>query len=257
MIDVLIPVGPRDKDIAKICAKSIRKFVSDVRTIWIVSNEDPNIEGTTFVDEKLLPFSMQQVADRLGNANRAGWYFQQLLKLYAPTLIPDILEHYLVVDADTFFLQECKFVDDGRPIFNLGTEYHLPYFEHMYRLHPGLVKTIQYSGITHTLLYTRTWLKELISLIEDQHPGKLFWEIYLDEIDPAHKDASGAAENELYFTYCMHMHIQEVVIKAFPWENISCAEEVNRNCVYNSLHWYLRGGEVDFEAIEKQIFSSE
>jgi Family of unknown function (DUF6492) len=253
MLDALIPVGPKDKEIAEVCALSIRKYVKDIRTIYVVCSVDPGIQGTVFINENLLSFTLDQVRSILNTTERAGWYFQQLIKLHAPVIIPDILEKYLVVDADTFFLQECQFVDNGRPIFNLGTEYHEPYFEHMSRLYPGLVKTMMYSGITHTLVYCRHWLKEMISLVEGHHEGKPFWRIYLDEVDPVNKETSGAAENELYFTYCLHVHIQDVVIKAFKWANISSIEEINYDCFYNSLHWYLRNEDLDFELLKNKV----
>jgi len=254
MIDALILLGPRDHDLVEICALSVREFVNDVRTIWIVSQRDPKIPGTVFVDEKLLPFSLEDVGNILGVTERAGWYFQQLIKLYAPTVIPSILQQYLVVDADTFFLQPCRFVEDGRPIFNLGTEFHAPYFEHMHRLHPSLVKSIIYSGITHTLAYDCRWLREMFNLIEGHHDGKPFWRIFLDEVDPLHKENSGASEHELYFTFCILNHINEVIIKALKWANISSINEIDHSYYYASLHWYLRDVKIDTEALKNKIF---
>jgi hypothetical protein len=37
--------------------------------------------------------------------NRNGWYLQQLLKLYASFVIKDLLNDYLVIDADVYFLK--------------------------------------------------------------------------------------------------------------------------------------------------------
>ena len=256
MIDVLIPVGPKDGEMAKICALSARHYIKDIGTVWIVGHRDLEIPDTVYVDEAQLPFSLGDVAARLGVSDRAGWYFQQLVKLHAPILIPDLRKQYLVVDADTFFLRECRFIEDGRPAFNLGIEYHEPYFEHMQRLHPNLVKPMMYSGITHTLVYDRIWLQEMISLIEHQHGGKNFWKIYLDEVDPAHREHSGAAENELYFTYCVLKHINDIVIKSVKWSNISNIDDINHADSYASLHWYLRDEDIDFDALRRKILQS-
>ncbi len=38
------------------------------------------------------------------NERRAGWYLQQLLKLYAHAVVPGLSEHYLVLNADVFLL---------------------------------------------------------------------------------------------------------------------------------------------------------
>jgi hypothetical protein len=256
MIDVVIPVGPNDRDTAKITAMSIQKNILDVRTIWIVSHEDLHISGTTFVNESELNFKLQDIRTILKVDSRAGWYFQQLIKLYIPTLIPSILQHYLVVDADTFFLRPCRFVEDGRPVFNLGNEFHQPYFDHMQRLYPSLMKPMMYSGITHTLLYDRRWLKELISLVEEHHKGKIFWKIYLDEVDPDHKEKSGAAENELYFTYCILAHIRDITIKTLKWTDISSIDEINNDLDYVSLHWYRRQSSLDLSSLEKRVLES-
>jgi Family of unknown function (DUF6492) len=253
MIDVIIPVGPRDEGVAKICALSVAKYVENVRTIYVVGVRNPGIAGTVYIDEGLLPFSLKEVGEILGTTQRAGWYFQQLVKLHAPLLIPNMLQQYLVVDADTFFLQKCKFVEDGRPVFNLGTEYHPPYFEHMHRMHPSLIKPMIYSGITHTLVYDRRWLNEMVSLIEEHHVGKPFWRIYLDEVDPVHKEGSGAAENELYFTFCIYAHIRELIIKAFKWSNISNVEQIDSQDVYVSLHWYLRNENLNLKELENRV----
>lgn len=253
MIDVLIPLGPKDADVARICALSVRKYVMDIRTIWVIGQKNPGIPGTIFVQEGELPFSLEEVKGILGINERAGWYFQQLVKLYAPILIPSILQQYLVVDADTFFLKKCRFVEEGRPAFNVGIEYHHPYFEHMTRLHPNLIKPMIYSGITHTLVYDRVWLQDMRRLIEAHHQEKPFWRIYLEQVDPVHKNASGAAENELYFTYCILMHINEVVIKAIKWANISSINEISDLYTYVSLHWYLRDDKLDIAALERRV----
>jgi hypothetical protein len=54
--------------------------------------------------------------------------------LYAGRVIPEILEKYLVIDSDTFFLKNVTFVENDKCLYNFGSDYHKPYFEHMFKL---------------------------------------------------------------------------------------------------------------------------
>lgn len=43
------------------------------------------------------------------NEQRAGWYFQQLLKLYAHVVVPGLSAHFVVLDADALLLRRTSF----------------------------------------------------------------------------------------------------------------------------------------------------
>lgn len=254
-IDAVIPLGPNDQGLVDFSVRSVRRFVEGVRTIWIVSRSDPGLPDTVFVPEDRFPFSLAEVRAILGTTARAGWYLQQLLKLYVPQAVPESLDRYLVTDADTIFLRRCRFVEDGRPVFNFGTEYHAPYFEHMARLHPGLRKLFAYSGITHCMLFDRRWVAELIATVEAQHPGKPFWRLFLEAVDPAHTEKSGASEYEMYFNFCLQAHPGDIVIRQFRWTNTGTVEGVRPDLHdYASLHWYGRAGSLDRADLARRVF---
>jgi hypothetical protein len=174
-IDVLIPLGPNDLDLIDVVARSVRAFVEDARNIYILGRKNPQIPDTIFIDESILPFDLKDVGKLLGNDQRAGWYFQQMAKLYFPFAYPSCLSRYLVVDADTIFLNPCRFIDDSKVIFNIGTEFHRPYFRHMSRVHPNFRKLISYSGITHCMLFDKIWVEELFTVVESYHNDATFW----------------------------------------------------------------------------------
>jgi hypothetical protein len=174
-IDVLIPLGPNDMELVDIVAKAARNFVSGVRNIYIIGRVNPNVPDTIFVSEDVLPFNIRSVQDIIGSKTRAGWYLQQLAKLYFPFVHQPCLPRYLVVDADTVFLRTCSFADGARTVFNVGTEFHRPYFAHMRRLHPQLRKMIAYSGVTHCMLFDKAWISELFSLVEAYHNHASPW----------------------------------------------------------------------------------
>jgi hypothetical protein len=242
--DVVVCVGPHDFNIVNLSMCYTRKNVIGYRNIYLVSS-DPNIniEGAITIDEKIFPFSKKDLIDQFGNNERNGWYLQQLLKFYSGLVIPGILERYLIIDSDTFFLNPTKFItDDGKHYITTGTEYHKPYFLHMNRLHYSLKKMHSSSGISHHSFFHTIRVKGLMTLVEDYFSNeKPFWKIFLDMIDPNEFMDSGASEYEIYFTY-MHLYYpDEICVRELKWENCS---RLGPDCVtkndFVSIHWYSR-----------------
>jgi len=242
--DIISCVGPNDNEIIKEVIFYIKKNVIGYRNIYLIcENPNINIEGTIIIDEKIFPFSKNDLVQMFGDNSRNGWYLQQLLKIYAGNVIPDILKRYLIVDADTHFLKPIKFItDDGKHIFTTGTEYHTPYFLHMNRLHFSLKKHHPLSGISHHSFFHTDRVNELIKLIEDYFLNeKPFWKIFLDMIDKNEFMGSGASEYELYFTYMYLYHKDEIEIRQLNWENVRKLEpEHVNNYHFVSVHWYIR-----------------
>ena len=242
--DIVVCVGPNDNNIVEQVLPFTKKNVIGYRNIYLVcANPNINIPGTITIDEKIFPFSKNNLIEKFGNNTRNGWYLQQLLKFYAGNVITGILKRYLIIDCDTHFLRPTKFItDDGKHIFTTGTEYHKPYFIHMNRLHYSLKKNHPLSGISHHTFFHTDRVNELIKLVEDYFLNtKPFWQIYLDVIDRNEFMGSGAAENETYFIYMYTYHPDEMVIRQLNWENVSRLEEQHiNNYDFVSVHWYMR-----------------
>jgi len=237
LFDIVIPVGPKDKDIIFKQIEYTKKNVLGYRNIYLVTNDSTlNIDGCVNVLEKRFPFDINDVANYHTFSERNGWYLQQLLKLYAGKVIRGILDHYLVIDADTFFLKPTSFFEDGLPLYNYGDEYNEPYFKHMKLLHPSFIKMEQdKSGICHHMLFNKRYVNELIQLIEDTHDDD-FYNVFLKFVDYIH---AGASEYELYFNYMLKNHSDKIKIRKLNWENVS-ALDTSMNCHYISYHWYKR-----------------
>ena len=211
-----------------------------------------------FVDEGSFPFDLKAVQNILGVEERAGWYLQQLIKLHFPLVVGESLERVLAADADTIFLRPCRFDDEGRTVLNFGDEYYVPYFEHMARLHPALRKMFAYSGICHSMLFTRAWLTELLGMVEAQHAKKPFWQVYLECVDPAQRPLSGASEYEIYFNFCLRFHPLDVTLRRFRWRNGARIEDVRPGRDdYVSLHHYLRREPLDIEKLTTRTFPAD
>jgi hypothetical protein len=244
LFDIVTCVGPNDNDIIEKVLPYTKKNVIGYRNIYLIcSNPTISIPGTITIDEKIFPFTINDLNDMFGKNNRNGWYLQQLLKFYAGNVIPGILKRYLVIDSDTYFLKPTRFItDDGKHIFTTGTEYNQPYFLHMNRLHYSLRKVHPLSGITHHTFFNTDRVNELIKMIEDYFSMKIpFWKIFLEMVDKNGFMGSGASEYEIYFTYMYLYHQNDIIIRQLKWENVSSLDETNaNNNDFVSAHWYLR-----------------
>jgi len=238
--DVIIPVGPNDADIIYKQIEYTKKNIIGYRNIYLISyNPTINIDGCITIDEKIFPFTLDNVSNFHGKLDRNGWYIQQLIKLYAGKIIPDILEIYLVIDSDTFFLKPTSFVENNKCLYNFGTEYHRPYFEHMLKLDKDLIKVDNYkSGICHHMIFETKYINEIITKIEENHNDK-FYNVFLKSVsDPG---GSGASEYEIYFNYMLKNHADKITIRKLNWSNVSSLDSNNNNNNdFVSVHWYNR-----------------
>jgi len=258
LFDIVIPLGPNEVSRIQSQIEHVRKFVQGFRRIFIVSY-DPSlvIEGCTVIREDSFPFTIQDIAKYFaqhgGKSNRNTWYFQQLLKLYAWVVIPDIMPHYLVIDADVFFLKPLSFfTEDGRPIFAIDKQYHPPYFQHMRRLQPTFKKMNEWSGIVHHMMFSVSYVKEIMQMVEDFHNKDAvencvpFWQIFIECVKEHlnySPDAmeSGASEYELYFHYMLQYHSDVLCIRKLFWDNIRHNSDLTKceeNLDYVSVCWY-------------------
>jgi hypothetical protein len=275
VFDVVIPLGPDDRDIASVTVAAVRRFVEGAGTIYVVSPADPMLPGTAYVADSEFPFDKAEIARLAGSSRRSTWYLQQLLKLHFGLVRPDARDRYLVVDADVAFLRPCRFVVYDRIAFNTGIEYHPEYFRHMRRLHPQLYRMTAFSGVSHCMLFDRNILRELFELVESHHErlnwrnrisnavtrrlalppkqlkalafwahpdrkaastkAKPFWRIFLEQVNG--RAQSGASEYELFFHYCLSFHPHRVAIVPMRWDNVSRFQEaVGRDLDYVALH---------------------
>lgn len=253
-IDIVIVHGPSDDDILPYTVSQIRKYVKEFRNIYIISH-DAEIDlfdeevfiGCKIIDEKTFPFSINDVDKFIQTPKRNGWYLQQLLKLYASLVIEEMLDDYVVVDADTLFLREISFKSSGRYMFNMGDEYHVPYFEHMKRMHPSFEKMVKLSGISHHMIFNRMIVSEMMMLVERHHNLTPFWEVFLREVVPEQRHGSGASEYEMYFNYMLKNHKDKVIPRKIKFENTGLPADVILNNYQNlpdgpyyaSLHGWI------------------
>ena len=84
LFDVVVPVGPNDKDFVYTSIEYTKKNIIGYRNIYLVC-QDPliQVDGCSTIDERTFPFTLEMI----GESKRKPWYLQQLLKLYSGKVI--------------------------------------------------------------------------------------------------------------------------------------------------------------------------
>ena len=239
--DIVIPIGPNDISICEEQIKYTKKNIIGYRNIYLVcSDPSININDCIIIDENIFPFNIETVIKYHGKNKKNGWYLQQLLKLYSGKIIPNILDKYLVIDCDTFFLKPTTFIEDNKCLYNFGDEHFKPYFEHMLKLDNELVKVNGYnSGICHHMIFETKYIDEIISKIEKNH-NDVFYDVFLKLCAHGNvKQCSGASEYEIYYNYMLKNHRTKIKIRKLEWKNLSVINP-NVNLDYISVHYWIR-----------------
>jgi hypothetical protein len=258
-IDIVIPAHAKDAVTLQYTVAGARQQVVGARRVIVVSREKLS-DDAEFVPEAQFSslFSMDHVEAVLGsigvfpNNTRTpfGWYFQQLLKFYAPLVIPGIAENVLVLDSDTVFLRPARFIEprasssfskdpleSGRgalpppTIFTVTGDESGPQMLHMGRLLSGLRRQHDsMSAIAHHMLLNRGILRDMIAESEAAHAGGSsgegaaavvvpFHDLFLLEIDPGAEHKKSASEYEIYFNYFFARHKNQTRVRHVAWCN--------------------------------------
>lgn len=276
VFDIVITSIEKDKFILQHSIKSIKKYVKGFRRIIIVSNNKlTDIEGVEWFDEKKYPFTKKDVYDNMVNfgvkRNRKCSYINQILKLYAHKVIPDLTENILLCDSDIIFIKDVTFMNENKPLYgNRVFDYDsiLPYLNHTQILNEefNFANTEEnkelsknnkiMSGVCHHMMYNKDIINELIFYIEQKH-NCVFWKFYLNI---AIENKYEPAEFELYYNYVNKYHKDKIIIREIKWlerpaeggkqnnvifnfDNIfnnDMKTALSQNCTYIAYHSYNR-----------------
>lgn len=256
-IDVVIPCTKKDLETLELCIKGIKDNCRNVKRIIVVSEKPLTINAEWF-NENHYPFSKYDIAlallqkkDRAENylahpQSRVGWYFQQLLKLYAPFVIPRISPNVLIVDADTVFLNPVEFLnEENAGLYNVDLMLHYPYFEHAAKLIPDFFRLFpQYSGVSHHMLMQRCVLEDLFRTVENKWKGEKFWKAFCYAVDKGQIHLSGASEYEIYFNF-VFSQTDQVQLRLLKWDNSANLNLIDKfkadGYHYITFHAWMRG----------------
>jgi len=210
--DVCMPFHPKDAGTTAIAVRQLRTvFGSDLKRIFVVSREDPRIESATWMSEENWPIpSLEQITGRWRqqyeqSAPRAGWLFQQFIKLAVEERIPDISDPFMVCDSDFLFVHN-PYYDVPRGAWPYSRAYNNqrwdPYVEHFNRL-LGFYPPAPMSFINHHMFFGHEILAELKRFIEARHQTSWHAAI-LNTVD--YRVESNFSEYDLYGNWMYAKH---------------------------------------------------
>ncbi len=254
-IDVVIPAIDKDLLTLDMCIDGIKKYGDRIRNIYVVSPECLT-EKAYWIDEKSFPFSKFDIATAIFKntqkaswylkkpGNRIGWVCQQLLKLYAPLVIPDISSNVLVLDSDTIFMKPVAFLNGKyEPLFNVRNRSSKYYFVHAKKLVPNFRRIFpKLSGVTHHMLIQKPVISNLFNVIKSAH-GMEMWEAFCHCISLAGFRHNAASEFEIYFNFIFST-TDQCHIRRLKWKNSSEFDRLSQfkeeGYHFVSFHSYLR-----------------
>lgn len=223
-IDVVIPSIKKDLRTLDLCIAGIKENCSRVRRVIVVSDNKLTDKAEWF-NENMYPFSKKQVALCLcqmdkkkakkllkKKPNWVGWYYQQLLKLYAPFVIPGISSNVLILDSDSIFLNPVEFLNEANAgMYHPGNECIESYYVHARKFLPGFTRlNPAYSGISHHMLFQKCVLEDLFNTVTEYHQ-KEFWKAFCLCADPDDLFTQGASEYEIYFNFLFSRSTQPTI----------------------------------------------
>lgn len=225
--DVLIAYHKKDCSILPFCVESIKQYAVGASTIYVVSAEDPEVDGVTWFSEARLPFKKDDVSRYITGTKRIGWYFQQLIKLCLYDYLPTSASHVLILDSDVIIRKPVNFFTaDGKTFLAPNDEYNAPYFTHMAKLIPGLARVHPYSGVCHHMMTRRDHLIAFINHVERIHK-KPAWIAMLELVDASDHGGSGMSEYEILFNYFFTYFPNDYLMRLLIIDNLSTLNEIN------------------------------
>lgn len=185
-IDILIPAIPKDLITLPHVINGVRKHVKHpIGRIMIVAPRNQRIidfcrrKGCQFINEtSVLPIGKKGIYARTKRWNRAGWLYQQLLKLSGDKLSSQ--RFFLVIDADTVLIRPHLFRINNKTVFYYRNWTHQEY-KNAYKKLLGKKAASPVSFVSHYMLFERSKLSRLKRIIASRHNRKWYSAI-LDRI---------------------------------------------------------------------------
>ena len=256
--DIVISSCKKDQFVLQKAISSIKKYIKEYRRIIVVSNEKlTDIEDVEWFDEKNYPFAIEDVYNFMDKVvpdekrRRKVSYINQLIKLYAHKIIPNLLDNILIYDSDIIFIKETVFFEDNKPLYGnriVNLDPYQQYLNHHLKLHPSfdfgnkldinidLKRTGRFcSGICHHIVYNKSIINEIIDLIEKEH-DEIFWKYYLKQVDTRNQDYMKHCEPancELYYNYVNLFYPQHIKIRPITWMEQAAAPKTQNKIINN------------------------
>jgi hypothetical protein len=256
-MNFMIPIGPNHTRLS-------HQLVSQILKIWPTSiiylitnaiNFDmlPNHKNVLILDENDIidKMSLRTISNFLkskGAEKRAGWYFQQFIKM---GFAFKINEDYVIWEADTIPLKEINFYSDNNKIlFYLNKKEHKPYLTTIINIFEEFQLYENLSFIVEKMLISNEHMRNLIKDLESRHMNPFYITI-LNNINQNEIDKSGFAEYSTYAHYVLNKFPNSIELKIADnhWRNGSMIfNEIPLN--EDNLKWVAK----DYASISFEIW---
>lgn len=245
-ISLVVPTISRDFHKIYNNLRFFINFIDGIKNIIFIGNEEINklIKEKKsslnfpiiFINEKLL-IDINKVKQLIKIKNkyavgRSGWYIQQFLKMIYCRLCHN--KFYLIWDSDTIPIKKVSmFSNDGKPIFDVKTEFNKPYFITLKRIFPKLGKKYKFSFISEHMIINTNLMKNMIKRITFNKNliGNTWYEKIINCIDIKDLPKSGFSEFETYGTFVKEYYKQ--IYNFRFWKSLRLRKEFQK-LHYNS-----------------------
>ena len=232
-ISLVVPIISRDFHKIYNNLRFYINFIDGINNIIFIGNEEINklikekksslSFPIIFINEKIL-IDANKVKQLIKINNqyavrRSGWYIQQFLKMIYCRLCHN--KFYLIWDGDTIPIKKVKmFSNDGKPFFDVKTEYHNPYFFTLKKIFPELGKKYNYSFISEHMIINTKLMKNMIKRIAFNKNliGNTWYEKIINCINIKDLPRSGFSEFETYGAFVKEYYKQIYVIR--HWKSL-------------------------------------
>jgi len=248
-----MPTVEKDAGMLKLSVEGLRSnSLHPITNIYIVAPVDAlQIKAIAreleckFVDESsILGLKKEDIKYVSKGENRGGWLYKMLLNLAADKVCTE--ENILILDADTVFIRPQLFLYSQKPLFNLSSWYHEPYFEANHRILRLSHKT-PLSFITHYMLFNAKILQQLrVSLLNET--GEDWHSVILEKIN--YSEHSAFADYEIYGDFFIKKSKLKPILNYYSNMSLQINERPNLDKLIKayrgryssiSLHNYERG----------------
>lgn len=229
-IDLVIPFHSKDANTLEPCLCSCLKHIQGIKRVFIIGKNPPKVnvlrdklgtQNVFFIKEDELfssPINMHYVYNRLRKRNfhiawRAGWLFQQFIKLGAANAIVDITPQYLVVDSDVVFLKKIRLSENDKYFFT-KEPFTYPENHPYYKTYESLLRTSpkrnQFTFIANYMLFDCSIVSEMLSIFEANW-SRPWQDAIIDAIDST--QLSAFSEYETYGIYTQTNHSEKMLLR--------------------------------------------
>ncbi len=222
MYNIIIPVIYRDYSFLKVTIRYVLKnldpknlfIITDIRFKRFLPREILQNNKCVVLDENSLIEELnidiiKSLFEGVGRDKlKAGWYYQQFLKMaFARSEFCDT-EYYLSWDSDTIPLRKIDFFNEnGSPYFTMKTERHEPYFTTIEKL-LCISKFNIHSYIAENMIFKKSIMLELINCMQSNNliQGDIWYEKIIYALEPESVSPMGFSEFETYGNFCFNFY---------------------------------------------------